>query len=315
MHLLPSILWFNVCRFFQGVGGAGGVVLSRSVASDCYSGRDLAKTLAIIGAINGIAPVTAPAVGGLFAESIGWQGLFWILFGVGIALLLAFLPFRESHPLEKRHKGGFGSLVKETGALLHNRRYLVYLLLFGLTNGVLFGYISSAAFILQNDFGLSELLFGIMFAINSLAIATGSMVSLRFGNLGTAMKRGAVGLLVGSLGLLASYMADAGIWGYEVFVFIILFCVGILFPASTTAAMTEGKGVIGWASAFVGATGFLFGGIITPLVGMGNIQTSTYTALIVCSLLIVTVSHFGIHSAPSLPIACPNGDADAHIHG
>lgn len=55
------------------------------------------------------------------------------------------------------------------------------------------------------------------------------------------MKRVAMGLPVGSLRLLASYMAGAGLWGYKVFVFIILFCVGILFPASTTVAMTEGN--------------------------------------------------------------------------
>ena len=50
----PTIDVLNICRFFQGLGGAGGVVLSRSVATDCYSGRELAKTLAVIGAINGI---------------------------------------------------------------------------------------------------------------------------------------------------------------------------------------------------------------------------------------------------------------------
>lgn len=61
----PTIEFFNVCRFVQGLGGAGGIVLSRSISTDCYSGRELAKTLAIIGAVNGIAPVTAPVVGGI----------------------------------------------------------------------------------------------------------------------------------------------------------------------------------------------------------------------------------------------------------
>ncbi len=59
----PTIEFFNICRFLQGLGGSGGLVLSRSVATDCYSGRELAKTLAIIGAVNGIAPVTAPVIG------------------------------------------------------------------------------------------------------------------------------------------------------------------------------------------------------------------------------------------------------------
>ncbi len=90
----PTIEFFNTCRFLQGLGGSGGIVLSRSVATDCYSGRDLAKTLAIIGAVNGIAPVTAPVIGGLVSGAVGWKGIFWILFGLGAVILLMCLIFR-----------------------------------------------------------------------------------------------------------------------------------------------------------------------------------------------------------------------------
>lgn len=288
-----SIGIFNMCRFLQGLGGAGGVVLSRSVATDCYSGKELARALAIIGAINGIAPVTAPVIGGLFAGSIGWQGLFWILFALGVALALALTPFRESHPVEKRYRGSMASLFRQPVALLGDRVYVTNVVLFGLTNGVLFAYISSASFILQNDFGLSELMFGIVFAVNSLAIGSGSMVSLKFGSLSTATVTGGCGLVLGSLALMLNYVLGDSLWGYECMVFVILFCVGILFPATTTNAMTRGKSMIGWASAIVGAFGFLCGGFVTPLVGIGEIQLSTYIVLAVCSaaiLLLATVS-------------------------
>ena len=42
--------------------------------------------LAIIGAINGIAPVAAPILGGTMADITGWQGIFWVLFLIGILL-------------------------------------------------------------------------------------------------------------------------------------------------------------------------------------------------------------------------------------
>ncbi|MDE6393457.1 MAG: multidrug effflux MFS transporter [Muribaculaceae bacterium] len=286
----PTIEWFNMCRFFQGLGGAGGVVLSRSIATDCYSGKELAKTLAIIGAINGIAPVTAPVIGGAFAGAIGWKGIFWLLFGVGVLLTAVYMPFRESHPSERRHKGSLLNLAAQSASLLKNRAFMAYVLLFGLTNGVLFGYISSASFILQNDFGLSELSFGIVFAINSLGIVCGSMVSLKFRNLTFAIRTGSVAMLAFSVGEAVNHTLGGGMAGYEVLVFLILFCVGILFPSTTTLAMSEGKEMIGWASAFVGSTGFLVGGLVTPLVGMGDIQTSTFTALSVCSALAVILA-------------------------
>lgn len=55
-----TIMQFVGWRLIQGIAGAGGIVISRSVAADKYSGRELAKMLALIGAINGVAPVAAP---------------------------------------------------------------------------------------------------------------------------------------------------------------------------------------------------------------------------------------------------------------
>ena len=98
--------WFNMCRLFQGIGGAGGIVLSRSIATDYYSGRELAKTLAIIGAINGIAPVVSPVLGGVVATFSGWHGIFMVLLGIGAIIIAMCYIFRESHPVERRNTIG-----------------------------------------------------------------------------------------------------------------------------------------------------------------------------------------------------------------
>lgn len=75
----PDIYSFVTLRLIQGVAGAGGIVISRSVATDKFSGKELAKMLAVIGAINGVAPVAAPVIGGLLTGSVGWQGIYVIL--------------------------------------------------------------------------------------------------------------------------------------------------------------------------------------------------------------------------------------------
>ena len=287
----PTIEMLNICRFFQGLGGAGGVVLSRSVATDCYSGRELAKSLAIIGAINGIAPVTAPVIGGLFSEAIGWKGIFGILLAIGVLLYVVSIPFRESHTSEKRYAGSLTSLFIQAGILFKNSAYVRYVLIFGMANAVLFGYISSASFIIQNDFGLSELMFGILFGINSMAIGSGSILSLKFKQITNAIHVGCAGMFGCSVLQLCNYNLGFGFWGYEILVFIMLFSVGMVFTSSTTLAMTEGKSKIGWASAIVGAAGFLFGGIVTPLVGLGTIQISTYLVMTVCSLIAMSLSY------------------------
>ena len=287
----PTIEMLNICRFFQGLGGAGGVVLSRSVATDCYSGRELAKSLAIIGAINGIAPVTAPVIGGLFSEAIGWKGIFGILLAIGVLLYVVSIPFRESHTSEKHYAGSLTSLFIQAEILFKNSVYVRYVLIFGMANAALFGYISSASFIIQNDFGLSELMFGILFGINSMAIGSGSILSLKFKQITNAIHVGCAGMFGCSVLQLCNYNLGFGFWGYEILVFIMLFSVGMVFTSSTTLAMTEGKSKIGWASAIVGAAGFLFGGIVTPLVGLGTIQISTYLVMTVCSLIAMSLSY------------------------
>ena len=287
----PTIELLNVSRFFQGLGGAGGVVLSRSVATDCYSGRELAKSLAIIGAINGIAPVTAPVIGGLFSEAIGWKGIFCVLLAIGVLLYVVSIPFRESHTSEKHYAGSLTSLFIQAGILFKNSVYVRYVLIFGMANAALFGYISSASFIIQNDFGLSELMFGILFGINSMAIGSGSILSLKFKQITNAIHIGCAGMFGCSVLQLCNYNLGFGFWGYEILVFIMLFSVGMVFTSSTTLAMTEGKSKIGWASAIVGAAGFLFGGIVTPLVGLGTIQISTYLVMTVCSLIAMSLSY------------------------
>ncbi len=295
----PTIDILNICRFFQGLGGAGGVVLSRSVATDCYSGRELAKTLAIIGAINGIAPVTAPVIGGLFSESIGWKGIFCILLAIGLILYAVSIPFRESHPVSKRYAGTMTSLFTQAESLLKNGSYMRYVLIFGMSNAVLFGYISSASFILQNDFGLSELMFGVLFGINSMAIGSGSIISLKLRQIANASHIGCAGMLACSMLQLCCYYLGVGFWGYEILVFVMLFSVGMVFTSSTTLAMTEGKAMIGWASAIVGATGFFFGGIVTPLVGIGTIQLSSYCVMAICSIVALQMSYMAYKSSRS----------------
>ena len=95
----PTIEIFAILRLLQGIVGAGGIVISRSVATDMFTGKELAKTLAIIGAINGVAPV----IGGGLTEGIDWKGIFWVLLALGIILLLGCRLIRQIPPTGKQH--------------------------------------------------------------------------------------------------------------------------------------------------------------------------------------------------------------------
>ena len=98
----PNIYVFNLMRIFQGIAGAGGIVISKSMATDMFSGKELANFMALLGSINGIAPVCAPVIGGVMAGITTWQGVFCLLLAIGLILMVCSWFMPETLPSEKR---------------------------------------------------------------------------------------------------------------------------------------------------------------------------------------------------------------------
>lgn len=63
---------FNFFRLLQGFAGAGGLVISRSIAVDLYEEEHLARFLSSLAVINGIAPIIAPVGGGVLLDFTDW---------------------------------------------------------------------------------------------------------------------------------------------------------------------------------------------------------------------------------------------------
>lgn len=289
-----SALQFVGWRLVQGIAGASGIVISRSIAADKYAGRELAKMLGIIGAINGVAPVAAPMGGGVLAESIGWQGIFWCLFCIGILLLAGSFHLTESLPATSRKQTNWTDVLHGFGEVLRNRRYLCYILQFGFAQGVLFANISSAPFIMQEHYGFSPMTFSVCFGANALAIVFSAALSVKFRHSEFVLYRGSQGMLAVSVLLLAALSLSCSFWVYEVLLLCLLVMLGLTFTSSNTLAMNAERQHAGTASAVLGALGFAFGGIVSPLVGIGNIMVSTGIVFAVGSLGAFTCAHISL---------------------
>ncbi len=71
--LTRDINMLIVWRFLQGFAGAGGSVLSRSIARDKYQGTLLTQFFALLMTVNGIAPVLSPVLGGYVITAFDWR--------------------------------------------------------------------------------------------------------------------------------------------------------------------------------------------------------------------------------------------------
>ena len=283
--LAPDILSFIIFRLFQGLGGAGGIVIAKSVATDMYSGKELAKFMAMIGAVNGVAPIAAPVIGGMLMKVTDWRGIFVVLIAIGIILLALSLRLKESLPAERRSTRSVISVYRLFGTVMRNRFFMRYLLQQAFAMGVMFAYIASSPFIIQQHYGHSPLMFSLCFALNGVATGSAAAITMRFNQPQNAVLFGAVGMFV-LAGFTALCLAfDMGFWVYETTLFLLLFFVGITLPASTSLAMDSERQNAGTASAAFGAASIIFGGIVSPLVGIGNIMTSSGITIFICATI------------------------------
>ena len=280
----PSIELFVLLRFVQGIAGAGGIVISRSIATDKFKGANLAKALAIVGAINGIAPVAAPVVGGAVLKVTNWRGVFAVLFVLGIVLFGCCVHFNESLSRVKRSKESLYKTFSLFKTVVCNRKFMLYVLQMAFAQGMLFGYIAASAFIIQEHYGFTPFAFSLFFAVNAVAIGTGAAMSVKFKRQENCVLTSCAGMLVCSVAVLGSLLAGANVWVFEALLFVMLFMMGLSFTASTALAMDAVRSQAGTGSALLGAAGFLFGSVVSPLVGMGNMLVSTGVTFVVCAV-------------------------------
>lgn len=294
---IHEFIWW---RLVQGFGASGGYFLARTIPADLYQGRTLAKVMALVGAINGFAPASAPVVGGLVARSVGWQGIFWILFGFSVMLLLLSPAFKESLPEARRVAGHIGAAFHNYAVLLKNRHFVVHTLLKGTSLGILFAYISSAPYIIQSHYGYTQLQFGLFMGFNALFVVTGAMTALKFKPLKNAAVYAGLGLIATAAGQFACFFLVDNVCVYEALNLPMLFCLGMLFTVSNTLAMNEGRNCAGDASALVGLGGYLFGAASSPIVGSGDILHPTAYCISVLALATLVLSLISKRLSPDL---------------
>lgn len=287
----PTIHFFLGCRLVQGIGASGGYFLSRTIPADIYSGRPLAKMMALIGAINGFAPASAPVLGGLLAVADGWKGIFYVLAGFAALLICVGIPLKESLKPQNRFKGKLMDAFKEYPMLIKNKRFMIHTLLKGSALGLLFACCSSAPFIMQDHFGWSEVHFGLFMGFNALFVAFGSMMSLKFKVLKQAGYVGGWTLLITTFAQFGVLFFLNNFWAYELTMLPIVFSLGMIFTVGNTLAMNEGRSNAGGASALLGLTGYVFGAIVAPLVGIGNIMHSTAITFVVLAVITLAFAY------------------------
>lgn len=285
----PSIWAFILLRFVQGVSGAAGIVLSRAIVRDLYSGVEMTKFFSLLALVNGIAPVLAPVLGGVILLFAPWKGVFFVLSCVGITMFfLVLFNLKESLPVQSRSTGGIKQTVKTFKQLIVDRSFIGYAISLACIYGLLFAYISGSSFVLQNMYGLSPQMYSFMFAINGIGIATAAQITGRLvGKVGERklLLTGIGMALVGSIATLMMLLIKAHLVFVLLALLLAVSSVGLVISTGQSLALQNQGKVAGSASALLGVLQYVLAGTIAPLTGLGsNVAISMGIVMLIGSI-------------------------------
>ena len=273
-----------VLRVIQGLSSAGSVVISRAVATDLYRGREMTRFFGLLMTINGIAPIISPILGSLLLKYISWKGVFVFLALIGVIVLFFCFRLKESLNVENRLQGSIFSTFSTFAVIIKNRLFMSYVGIESFLLGAMFAYIAASPFILQSFYGLSAFIFSLCFGANGAALVIGSNVGGKMPD-GKALAIGVLGFVVTALYTIAVLLIQPHWLFVEIGFFAMLLLMGITFPAISSLAMESERQYAGSASALLGFAPFFLGGVVSPLVGIGNIFYSTALVILACGVL------------------------------
>ncbi|VED26457.1 multidrug effflux MFS transporter [Staphylococcus warneri] len=281
-------------RFIQGVTGGAASVISRAIASDMYKGKELTKFLSLLMLVNGVAPVIAPAIGGVILSLAVWRMVFIILTVFGILMVIGSLTkVPESLQDDEKDSDGIKEMFKNFKHLIETPKFVLPMLIQGFSFIMLFTYISASPFIIQKIYGMSALQFSIMFAAIGITLIISSQL---VGVLVDRIERRQLLKIVTYIQVLGVVIVAITLLNHLSFWILVIGFIILVAPVTAVAslgfsiAMDESTRGRGSASSLLGLVQFLLGGLMSSLVNvMGEHNVIPYVVIISITAIIMII--------------------------
>lgn len=250
-----SIELLLVSRFIQAFGAATGSVITQTMLRESVSGEKRHAMFAQISAVIAFTPAVGPLIGGWIDQYLGFRAVFFALVIMSVLLFMyAFLRLPETTDVSTRTKVAVMPVIRR---IVASPRVLVFGLLIGGINGVLFSYYAEAPFLFIEYFQMSPGVYGFLGIIVALASVIGAMISKRLLtkyapekiiHMGCLIMTGGALLLTGASSL--SKLPDVVmLLSILIALFVMLLGSGIALPNCLSLALVSFHDVIGTAGA------------------------------------------------------------------
>ena len=278
-----SIVGLIGLRIVQGLGAASGAVLSRALVRDAYDFTEMPRIMSLIALVLNVAPALSPSIGGFLGEAYGWRGTFWFVGSFGLMMLAVTIVGLGETNKFRGEKVGFGGLLRGSGQMLSDRRFLGYVLTMGFAFALNFGMLAGTPFIMQDKLGFTPREFGLISLVSIAGFTGGSLLNNRLVGrvMPVAILRAGGWFHVAAVAI----MATLALLRFEVWwaisgpYMILSFGSGLIGPAASAGAVGLYPRLAGTASSWVGLAQMGMGAIGTVVVALLSTVEMKYMAL------------------------------------
>jgi len=281
----PTIHLLVAMRFLAGFGACVGMVGSRAVVRDLFSGAEMARMLSLLMMVFGIAPIVAPTIGSFVVSAFGWQYIFLVLAAIGLLVFLAMGRFLQE---TKGHDASISlhpkNVMLEYVEVFRNRAFVTYGLLAATATAGFFSYIAGSAFVYMGLLGFTETEFGLIYGGNVIGLVLSNQVNRILLKKHSAEQ--VLRTVTAAQFLLIMFLVIGGLAGFVgkasilVLIFCYLFGFGCVTSNAIALALEPFTRNAGTASALIGSLqmvggavssgllSYLHNGTIVPMVSM-----------------------------------------------
>ncbi len=268
-----SIESLIVMRFFQALGGCGGMVASQALVRDLFPTNKTAQAFSSITLVIAVSPMIAPTVGGYLTVAFGWQSVFVVLTIVTLIILGAVhfvLPEgRKADPtLSLRPK----SVMQNFITVAKEPQFLIYTLAGGFAMSAPFAFIAGSADVFINIYGVSEQEYGWVFAFIAAGIIGSSQLNhlllRKFSNAQLVRYPLIYQTVLGSVMVIGTMYGWFSFTTLLVIMFVFVTGQGLVGPNATALSLAPFSKLTGSAASLLGSYRMAVGGIVSALVGL-----------------------------------------------
>jgi DHA1 family bicyclomycin/chloramphenicol resistance-like MFS transporter len=290
-------------RLLMGAGAGTAQVLVIATVRDNFTGSEARARQSYVNLAAGLAPMIAPTLGVFIASLGGWRAIYGALAAGGAVLwVLAARNLGESAPLERASSLTVRGTIRNYVRVVSHPVTMGYAVVVALLFGCLFAYVSGSSLILIGVMGVSQRVYGLLFACTSLGLVFGAFLNARLNRRGVShTKLVAVGMImVASVASLLFALALSGVLSATLLVPLVV--LSFVFHAIVRANAVQGAlepmpEIAGVASAVVTGFTMLVGALAsavaaalfdgrTPLAMTGTMATCSLAALCVYFIVV-----------------------------